>query len=217
MSENIRSEQSVEIPIITRWWMELIVAAIMPICLIIAFITSPDSLKFEGIMLLIIIFAIFEVVMMVISLLRRKVIKRFTVDSSTRSLVFEVFWSSLRIYKRAYPFEIINKFDLLYRNMKKSRYARIQQVVVLTLTFHSEKIKYITGILDRDNLETWANQLNNLLKDQGGFPAESFVEPLTPHWLDRDQKSLKLFFIISIFVVILVTTVLIILVLTGVL
>ncbi|MHA1474029.1 MAG: hypothetical protein ACTSRX_00445 [Promethearchaeota archaeon] len=217
MSENFRTGQSVEIPIIIRWWLGLIITPIMPIFLVIASFTTPNFKEIEGMMLIIIITAIYTVANLTLSLLLRKVIKRFSVDSATRSLVFELFWSGLRIYKRTYPFEIINKFDLVYRNMKKSRYARIEQVVVLTLTFQSEKIKYITGILDRDNLETWANQLNNLLKDQGGFPAEYFVEPLTPHWPDRDQKSLKLFFIISIFVVVLVTTFLIILVLTGVL
>ena len=76
--------------------------------------------------------------------------------------------------------------------MKKYRYARIEQVMVLTLTFQSGKFKYITGIFDRDNLETRADQLNNLLKEQSGFPSEHFAEPLTPHWLDRDPMRLKL-------------------------
>lgn len=184
MVENYRSEQKVEFSILKRWWVELIVAAIFPICLSIGYFTTPDF-KFEGIMLIFTFFAIIEVLVMVVSLLRRKVTKRFTVDSSTRSLVFEEFWSILRISKKTFPFDIINKFDLVFRNMRKGRYS-MQQVTILTLTFQSGKVKYLTGILDQDNIETWADQLNKLLKEHGGFPSERFAEPLTPHWLDRN-------------------------------
>ena len=100
MSENFRSEQSVEISLKTQWWIGLIIAPILPLCLIGATFTDPTFNQFEGNELIIISVAIFAVVTLAISLLCRKIIKRFSMDSSTRSLVYEKFWSGLRVSKR---------------------------------------------------------------------------------------------------------------------
>ena len=218
MLENFQSKQSVEISIKTKWWVGLIIAPIMPLSLIWATFTDPAFNSFKGNELIIISVAIFSVVALTISLLCRKIIKRFSVDSSTRSLVFEVFWSGLRVFKKNYPFEIINKFDIILKNMKKGRYSSFRQVEVLTLVLQTGKMKYITGIHDQDSVKTWAMQLNNLLRDQGGFPAERFAEPLIPHWPEGDQNLLKKFILLSILVFTLVFgAVLITLVILGVL
>ena len=218
MLENFQSEQSVEISIKTKWWVALIIAPIMPLCLVGATFTDPTFNSFEVYELIVISVAIFSVVALTISLLCRKIIKRFSVDTSTRSLVFEVFWSGLRVFKKNYPFEIINKFDIILKNMKKGRYSSFRQVEVLTLVLQTGKLKYITGIYDQDSVKTWAMQLNNLLQDQGDFPAERFAEPLAPHWPEGDQNLLKKFILLFILVFTLVIgTVLITLVILGVL
>ena len=204
MSENYGSNQSVEFQIKLEWWLILIMAFIMPLCLVGATFTDPTFNKFEGNELIIISVGIFSIVTLMIGLLCRKIIKRFSVDSSMRSLVFEVFWSGLRVKKNSFPFDSINKFDLTLRNLKKGKYSSFQQIEVLTLVFQSGKMKYLTGIHDRVHVKTWAMQLNNLLQDQGGFPAERFSEPLVPHWPAQNKKKLKILytFIISGFVVI---------------
>ncbi len=204
MSENFRSEQSVEIFIKTKWWVGLIIATIMPLCLVGATFTDPTFNSFKGNELIIISVAIFSVIALTISLLCRKIIKRFSVDSSTRSLVYELFWSGLRVFKKTYPFETINKFDIILKNLKEGKYSPIHRVEVLTLVFQSGKMKFFTGIHDWDNVKTWANQLNNLLQDQGGFPAERFAEPLVAHGVCLNKKTLKILYaiIISGFVVI---------------
>ncbi|QEE14452.1 hypothetical protein DSAG12_00265 [Promethearchaeum syntrophicum] len=212
MLENSRSEQSVELSVKTLWWAGLIILPIMPLCLIMGFITDPNFKEFEGFVLIITIVAIFEVLVLVLVFLRRDVVKRFTADVSTRSLVFNEYWRGLRVVKRSYPFETINKFDLIFKNVPKGRYSH-EIAKFLVLTFQSEKMKVFSSKLDQDNIESWGRQLNTLLQDQGGFPAENFAEPLEPHWPNRDQKSLKivlLFLLISIITIgsILITLVL---------
>ena len=216
MVGNFRSEQSVEFSIKTLWWAGLIIFPIMPFCLIMAYLTDPSFKDFEGFVLIITIVAIFEVLIIVFVFLGRKVVKRFTVDPSTRSLVFDEFWGGLRVVKRIFPFETINKFDLVLKNVPKGRHS-FEVAKLLVLTFQNEKMKYLTTKLDQDNIEAWSRQLNNLLQDQGGFPAERFVEPLKPHWPDKgDQKSLKNLIIFLIAAIIIITIVLITLVLLGV-
>jgi len=196
LDENFQSGQSVEISIKTQWWLGLIILPIMPFCLIMAYIKDPDFKELEAFVLIITIFAIFEIAVLVISLLGRKITKRFSVDSSTRSLVFEKYWSGLRMLKKIYPFETIDKFDLILRNMAKGEYS-VQTVEILALVFQSGKMKYLTSTLDRENIKTWAAQLNTLLQVQGGFPAEHFAEPLIAHWPNRKQNRVKMFFFIK--------------------
>ena len=193
MSENFPSEKSVELSFKLQWWGRLILASILPICLLLLTFTGSTLNQFGVDELILISVAILTVVALSIILLCRKIIKRFSIDSSRRSLVFEVFLSGIRVFKRSYPFETINKFDLILKNMRRGSgiYSSIQQVKILALVLQSGKIKYFTGFLHQDYAKIWAKQLNSLLKDQGGFPAERFAEPLTPHWPEGDQNLSK--------------------------
>ena len=190
MSENFRSEQPVELSFKMQWGGRLMLASILPICFLLLTYTDSNFNQFGIDEIILISVAIFTVVALSILLLCRKIIKRFSIDSSRQSLVFEVFLSGIRVIKRSYPFETINKFDLIIRNMRRGSdmYSSIQEVKILALVLQSGKIKYFTGYLHQDNAKIWAMQLNKLLQDQGGFPAERFAEPLTPHWPEGDQN-----------------------------
>ncbi|MHA1901407.1 MAG: hypothetical protein ACTSW5_10975 [Promethearchaeota archaeon] len=216
MVEKIRSEQSVDLSIKTLWWAGLIILPIMPFCLIMAYFTDPNFKDFEGFVLIITIVAIFEVLVLALVFLRRNVVKRFTVDSSTRSLVFSEYWRGLRVVKRIFPFDTINKFDLILKNVPKGRHS-FEVAKLLVLTFQSEKMKIFSSKLDQDNIESWGRQLNNLLQDQGGFPADRFVEQLKPHWPAVEQNLKKRFVLIFLIIsTIIIATILITLVSLGV-
>ena len=123
MSENFQSEQSIEISVKTAWWIGLVYTIVMQLCLVGGTLTDPTFISFKGNEIIIIFIAISSVASLVIALLSRKTTKRFFVDSSMRSLVFEVFWSGLRVFKRTYPFEIINKFDIFTRMVPSGKYS----------------------------------------------------------------------------------------------
>ena len=169
----------------------------MPLCLVGGTLTDPTFNSFKGNEILIISVAISSVLSLVIALLCRKTTKRFSVDSSMRLLVFEVFWSGLRVFKRTYPFEIINKFGLYTRYVPKGMYSR-QQIDVLALEFQSGKKKYFMGFHMQNNIRKLIFQLNNLLQDQGGFPAERFTEPIIAHKIEDNKKHLKILYIFII-------------------
>ena len=169
----------------------------MPLCLVGGTLTDPTFYSFKGNEIIIISVSIFSVVSLMIALLSRKTTKRFSVDSSIRSLVFEVFWNGLRVLKRTYPFEIINKFGLYTRYVPKGMNSR-QQIDVLALEFQSGKIKYFMGFDIQINIRKLVIQLNKLLQDQGGFPAERFTEPIIANQIEDNKKHLKILYIIII-------------------
>ncbi|QEE14453.1 hypothetical protein DSAG12_00266 [Promethearchaeum syntrophicum] len=197
MSENFESEQSVNISTQTVWWIGLVSALLMPLCLVGGTLTDPTFNSFKGNEIIIISVAFFSVGSLMIALLSRKTTKRFSVDSSMRSLVFEVFWSGLRVFKRIYPFEIINKFDIFTRMVPSGRYSQ-QQIDVLALVFQSGKKKIFMGISIQANVKNLAIGLNTLLQDQGGFPSERFIEPLIAHQIEDNKKHLKILYIFII-------------------
>lgn len=191
MSDNNRSNHpTVEIPIVTQWFVGPIVTGVMLILIILVYFFNPSFRTFEGFVPFIIIFAIFEVVTLGISLLRKNITIRISVNSPSQSLVLEEFWSQLRMSKKIYPYETIKRFEVIYRIMSKGQYST-QQIEVAALMFQSGKMKYITKFRDRENAQTIATQLNKLLQDQGGFPSERFAEPLVPYFPARTQKTLK--------------------------
>ena len=188
MSESDNFRNGVEIHITNPWWYGLIFASIMPICLILASITDPNFSESEEIVLIITITIITSLVILTISFLSKNVIRRFAIDGPTQSLVYGEFWGGLRMVKRSYPLSTIDKFDLLLKNMPKSRHG-YQTVEILALVFQPGSYKRLTTIHDRTEIRSWVIQLNSLLQDQAGFPAERFALDYTPHWPNQNGKK----------------------------
>jgi len=54
------------------------------------------------------------------------------------------------------------------------------------------------GFPIQTDIKKLAIQLNNLLQDQGGFPAERFSEPLIARWVEENKKTQKILYIFII-------------------
>ena len=132
--DRIRSEQSVEITTEPRWWFGLLFAAIMLFSLIMAIITDPTFIELSIGVVVLIGFIVFIVVDLTITFLCRKIVKRFSVDMTSRSLIYETFGGSVRVFKKVFPFETIDKFEIIYRNIRKSKYHSVQRIKFLALT-----------------------------------------------------------------------------------
>ncbi|MHA1744347.1 MAG: hypothetical protein ACTSWW_00015 [Promethearchaeota archaeon] len=199
---NFQYNQSVvEIAISTQWYVGLIVTGIPLIFMLIMIFINPTIKDDEGFSLFIGFITISGSVILSISLLRRKIIKRFSVDSSVRSLIVEELWSGLRISRKIYPFETIKRFEVVFRLMNQGSYST-QQVEVAALVFQSGKMTYFTGFRDRDRVTEIAMQLNDLLQEQAGFPPELVAAPLTPYIPARAKKAIKrwtIFFLVCVF------------------
>ena len=189
-SDIYQNPARVEFPIGTKWWAGLIIAPIMPICMFLATITDPTFKESGFAGLVITIFSVFGVGIVGLSFLRKNVIKRFSIDGPSQSLVYEEFWGKFRMARRTYKLETIDKFEVLFRTVPKGRYSH-QRIVTMALIFQSNKRKYLTGPLDQENVRGIASQLNTLLQDQAGFPSDRFRGAETPNYPEPTTQNLK--------------------------
>ncbi|MHA1746089.1 MAG: hypothetical protein ACTSWW_08810 [Promethearchaeota archaeon] len=189
-SEIYKNPAGMEFPIETKWWAGLIIAPIMPICMVLATITDPTFKESGWAGLVITIFSVLGVGIVGLSFLRKNVIKRFSIDDPSQSLVFEEFWGKFRMVRRTYKLETIDKFEILYRTVPKGQHSH-QRIITVALIFQTTKRKYLTGPLDQGNLLGIVGQLNSLLQDQAGFPSDRFRGVETPNYPKPTPQNLK--------------------------
>jgi hypothetical protein len=191
MVENYRSTQSgVEFKVNNPWWAGLFFIGTLPVLALKVVSDNPSFLNTDGFILMVVILAIIGFIVLVLSLLLRKVIRRISVDASTRSLMIEILWSGLRVSKRVFAFETINRFEVQLRMVKSGRYSR-KQIKTVTLILQSGKRKYLTGPKDQENVHAITDQLNNLLQGQAGFPQERFTDLPKPQLPETSPQSLR--------------------------
>lgn len=185
LNNNYRSTQSsVDIPILTQWWAGPIVTGIMAIIILALYFINPTFKEMEGFDLFIIIFVILEVIGCGIPLLRKNVILRVSVIDQSSQLMLEVFWSNLRVSKRIYPIEKLQKFEIVKKMMnKKGSIYGSQTVDVVALVFQSGRSRSITAYRDRENAIEIATKLNNLVIENGG--PSRFSEAAMPYMPKR--------------------------------
>ncbi|MHA1746090.1 MAG: hypothetical protein ACTSWW_08815, partial [Promethearchaeota archaeon] len=200
---------AVEFQIETQWWLGLIIAPVMPIILIIIYLTDPAFKALEIFWWIFIPFAFVGIVMIMIGLFTRKVLKRFSVDTSTQSLMFEIFWGKFRVVKKVYPYGSISKFEVVLRMIPKGENSQ-QQIEALALIFQSGKRKYLTGYKDQKNVRKITQDLNNLLQERANFPSENFRGSIPR--LPEQSPSAKIIGIFAlVFSVALIVTILLVL------
>lgn len=209
------SSPKIDIPILTQWWAGPIVTGIMAILLATLYFVNPSFKEMEGIEFFIIVFVVLEVLGCGIPLLRKNVVLRVSVVEHSSQLMLEVFWSHLRVSKRRYPFENLQKFEVVNKMMNKkgTRYGS-EMVDVVALVFQSGKSRTITAYRDRKNTVEIATELNAFVVEQGG--PSRFSEVVTPYMLTRSMVAYTVLFCF-IGVVIVAAIVVTILILTDIL
>lgn len=191
MVKTNRSTQSViELKINEPWWSLLLFIIILPVIPLGLIDDDPSFLDSERFVVLVVILAIVGIIFLMLSLLLRKVIRRISVDISTRSLIIETLWSGIRVSKRVFPFEIINRFEVQLRMVQSGRYSR-KQIKSAALILQSGKIKYLSGPNDQENVQVITDKLNNLLQDQAGFPHERFTNLPKPRLPETSPNSMR--------------------------
>ena len=194
MDINSQSTQpSEKIQILTQWWAGPIVTGIMAILILALYFINPTFKEMEGFNLFMIVFVILEVIGCGIPLLRKNVMLRVSMTEQASGLMLEVFWSHLLVSKRVFPFEKIQKFEVVKKMMNKkgSRYAS-EMVEVVALVFQSGKSRSITAFRDRENAVEIATNLNNFVVENGG--PSRFAEAVMPYMLKRSMIAYTVLF-----------------------
>jgi len=149
----------------------------------------------------------------VIGLLCKNIELIFKIDNANNILIYEKFWSKLRINRRSFKFQDIKRFNVFTRNIPYTGGINFLTGVYnfLTLEFISQKPKYLSYIRDSPFVVDYAQQLNNFLKSFTSLNKIELNSPIKPSKhpsAKRIEKNYRkviiiLFFVLSFCLVIL--------------
>ncbi|MBA7555415.1 hypothetical protein ES705_48077 [subsurface metagenome] len=102
----------------------------------------------------------------IIGLLCKNVELIFKIDNADNILIYERFWSKLRIYRRSFKLQDIKRFNVFIRNIPHTQVIDFiaGDYNFLALEFISQKPKYLSTLRDSPFTVDYAQQLNNFLE-----------------------------------------------------
>jgi len=102
----------------------------------------------------------------IIGLLCKNVELIFKIDNADKILIYERFWSKLRIYRRSFKLQDIKRFNVFIRNIPHTQVIDFiaGDYNFLALEFISQKPKYLSTLRDSPFTVDYAQQLNNFLE-----------------------------------------------------
>lgn len=102
----------------------------------------------------------------ILGLLCKNVELIFKIDNTDNILIYERFWSKLRIYRRSFKLQDIKRFNVFIRNIPRTQVIDFiaGDYNFLALEFISQKPKYLSTIRDSPFTVDYAQRLNNFLE-----------------------------------------------------
>ena len=102
----------------------------------------------------------------ILGLLCKNVELIFKIDNADNILIYERFWSKLRIYRRSFKLQDIKRFNVFIRNIPHTQVIDFiaGDYNFLALEFISQKPKYLSTPRDSPFTVDYAQQLNNFLE-----------------------------------------------------
>jgi hypothetical protein len=102
----------------------------------------------------------------ILGLLCKNVELIFKIDNTDNILIYERFWSKLRIYRRSYKLQDIKRFNVFIRNIPRTQVIDFfaGEYNFLALEFISQKPKYLSTLRDSPFTVDYAQRLNNFLE-----------------------------------------------------
>ena len=102
----------------------------------------------------------------IIGLLCKNIELIFKIDNADNILIYERFWSKLRIYRRSFKLQDIKRFNVFTRNIPHTQGIDFfsGEYNFLALEFISQKPKYLSYLRDSPFTVDYAQQLNNFLE-----------------------------------------------------
>ena len=102
----------------------------------------------------------------ILGLLCKNVELIFKIDNTDNILIYERFWSKLRIYRRSFKLQDIKRFNVFIRNIPHTQVIDFiaGDYNFLALEFISQKPKYLSTLRDSPFTVDYAQRLNNFLE-----------------------------------------------------
>ncbi|KKL09483.1 hypothetical protein LCGC14_2565400, partial [marine sediment metagenome] len=155
-----------DIPIIKihlkTYWYLILLLSLVPMSMLVfpPFFFRDHELWFDIFMGSLVTIAI------IIGLLCKNVELIFKIDNADNILIYERFWSKLRINRRSFKLQDIKRFNVFTRNIPYTGGIKFLtgEYNFLALEFISQKPKYLSSLRDSPFTVDYAQRLNNFLE-----------------------------------------------------
>ena len=110
----------------------------------------------------------------------------FKVDIARNQLEYELYYSNIRVSRKIYSLQEINRFEVVLR--MKTKYKRLYQSNTLALTFQLEKApKYLTKPAQEQEVIDLAIQLNRFLESNTNLDGVNLNREIIPYLPKKEQ------------------------------
>ena len=166
----------IKLPLKTYWYLILLLSLISMIMLVFPPFFLRYVFWFE------ILMGSLVTITFIIGLISKNVELIFKIDNAKNILIYEKFWSKLRINRRSFKFQDIKRFNVFTRNIPYMRGIKFiaGEYNFLTLEFISQKPKYLSYIRDSPFVVDYAQQLNNFLESFTSLNKIELNSPIKP-------------------------------------
>ena len=144
---------------------------------------------------------------LIIGWLQRTAFVVFKIDAQQNLLIYECYWSNLRVKHKKLRLEDIDRFDVFKRLRSRGKYGSVEWEC-LGLNFRTGNPIYITGPKEESNTIKYAKRLNEFLAANTNINKGRLREEITPEYTKRAKKLIKVYLIS--FGVIVITTVIVV-------
>ena len=145
---------------------------------------------------------------LIIGWLQRTAFVVFKINAQQNLLIYECYWSNIRVKHKELRLEDIDRFDVFKRLRSKGKYGSVEWEC-LGLNFRTGNPIYITGPKEEPNTIKYAKRLNEFLAANTNINKGRLREEITPEYTKRAKKLMKAY-TISILAIIIIAVIVIV-------
>ena len=150
---------------------------------------------------------------LIVGWLQRTALVVFKIDAQQNLLIYENYWSNIRVKHKKLRLEDIDRFDVFKRLRSRGKYGSVEWEC-LGLNFRAGNPIYITGPKEEPNTIKYAKRLNEFLASNTNINKGRLREEITPEYTKRAKKLMKVY-MISVLAIIATTIIIVVWILVS--
>jgi hypothetical protein len=150
---------------------------------------------------------------LIVGWLQRTALVVFKIDAQQNLLIYECYWSYVRVKHKKFNIEDIDRFDVFKRLRSQGKYGSVEWEC-LGLNFRTGNPMYITGPKEEPNTIKYAKRLNEFLASNTNINKGRLSEEITPEYSKRAKKLMKVY-MISVLAIIIIPIIVVVWIIVG--
>jgi hypothetical protein len=150
---------------------------------------------------------------LIVGWLQRTALVVFKIDAQQNLLIYECYWSYVRVKHKKFNIEDIDRFDVFKRLRSRGSYGAVEWEC-LGLNFRTGNPMYITSPKEEPNTIKYAKRLNEFLASNTNINKGRLSEEITPEYSKRAKKLMKVY-MISVLAIIIIPIIVVVWIIVG--